>query len=143
GQQPGQKPGQQPGQRPDGQGRASSQNQINDSGPFKPPAGTKIEEKVLGPVQQGAMFVVSPHGVHVATVGNDGSRAVIYYDGVEGPKFDQILTQPSTDSVTFSPDGNRYAYCARASNQYVVMVDGKELARSSESQGGTVVGTNC
>ena len=34
---------------------------------------------------------VSPHGVHVATFENSGSRAVIYYDGVPGPKFDEIL----------------------------------------------------
>jgi hypothetical protein len=135
--------GQQQGRPPDGRGRPSSQNQINDSGTFKPPAGTKIEEKVLAPLQEGARFEVSPHGVHVATMESDGSRAVVYYDGVEGPKFDQILTQPSTDGITFSPDGNRYAYCARAGNQYVVMVDGKELARSSESQDGTIVGGNC
>src|SRR5882724_3007285 len=133
---------QQPGQRSDKRG-PSSQNQVSDSGSIKPPAGTKIEETVLAPVQEGARFLISPHGLHVATMGNDGSRAVVYYDGVEGPKFDQILTQLSNDGVVFSPDGNRYAYCARAGNQYVVMVDGKELVRSSESQGGTIVGTNC
>jgi len=143
GQQPrkAQQPAQQPGQRSDKRG--PSQSQGNDSGPIKPPAGTKIEETVLAPLQDGAKFEVSPHGLHVATIENDGSRAVVYYDGVEGPKFDQILTQASTDGVAFSPDGNRYAYCARAGNQYVVMVDGKELARSSESQGGTIVGGNC
>jgi hypothetical protein len=135
--------GQPQAQRSTKRGQPSSQSQINESGPIKPPAGTKIEETVLAPLQQGARFQVSPHGLHVATIENDGSRAVVYYDGVEGPKFDQILTQLSTDGVVFSPDGNRYAYCARAGNQYVVMVDGKELARSSESQGGTVVGTNC
>jgi len=133
---------QQPGQRPDKRG-PWSQNQVNDSGPIKPPAGTKIEETVLAPVQEGARYQVSPHGLHVATMANDGSRAVVYYDGIEGPKFDQILTQLSTDGIVFSPDGNRYAYCARAGNPYVVMVDGKELVRSSESQGGTIVGTNC
>jgi len=141
-QQKTQQPGQQPAQRPDKRGQ-SSQNQANDSGPIKPPAGTKIEETVLAPIQEGARFEISPHGLHVATIGNDGSRAVVYYDGVEGPKFDQILTQPSTNNIAFSPDGNRYAYCARAGNQYVVMVDGKELARSSESEGGIVAGTNC
>ena len=140
-QQKAQQTGQQPGQRSGNRG--PSQNQVNDSGPIKPPAGTKIEETVLAPLQEGARFQVSPHGLHVATLENDGSRAVVYYDGVEGPKFDQILTQASTDGVVFSPDGNRYAYCARAGNQYVVMVDGKELVRSSESQGGTIVGNNC
>src|SRR5882672_8840017 len=41
---------QQPGQRSDKRGPSSSQNQVNDSGAFKPPTGTKIEETVLAPV---------------------------------------------------------------------------------------------
>jgi hypothetical protein len=145
-QQPTQQP-QQPGQRQDGRGRQSpsnqSQNQMNNSGPFKPPAGTKIEETVLAPLQEGAKFEVSPHGVHVATVATDGSRAVVYYDGAEGPKFDEILRQNSNYSVAFSPDGNRYAYCARPGNQLVVMVDGKELARRSETVDGHYDGNSC
>jgi hypothetical protein len=147
GAQQGQQPQQpQPGQRQDGRGRPSSpnqsQSQINDSGAFTPPAGTKITETVLAPVQDRAKFEVSPHGVHVATIETDGSRAVVWYDGVEGPKFDEILPQ-NNGFVAFSPDGNRYAYCARSGNQYVVVVDGKELARSSESQGGTFNTESC
>ena len=137
-----QNPGpQQPGQKAPKQGHAQQQTsgQLNDSGPFKPPVGTKIEETVLAPVQENAKFEVSPHGVHVATVGTDGSRAVVWYDGVEGPKFDEIL---NSGHVAFSPDGNRYAYCARSGNQYVVIVDGKELVRGSESQGGRCGGQN-
>ena len=132
-QQPQQQPGQQPAQRQDGRGRPSSQNQsqVNDSGPFKPPAGTKIEEKILAPLQDRAKFEVSPHGVHVATTETDGSRAVVYYDGVEGPKFDEILPAVG-GNVAFSPDGNRYAYCARSGVQNVLIVDGKELVRGSE-----------
>ncbi len=133
-QQPGQRPGQQ--QRP---GQSQGGGQINDSGPFKPPAGTKIEEKILAPVQQGARFAVSPHGLHVVTLSNSGSRAVVIYDGVEGPKFDEILNH----TAYFSPDGNRYAYCARSGDQYVVMVDGKELVRSSESRDGRFDDTTC
>ena len=142
-QQPQQQPGQQPAQRQDGRGRPSSQNQsqVNDSGPFKPPAGTKIEEKILAPLQDRAKFEVSPHGVHVATTETDGSRAVVYYDGVEGPKFDEILPAVG-GNVAFSPDGNRYAYCARSGVQYVLIVDGKELVRGSESQGGRCGGQN-
>jgi hypothetical protein len=145
--QPQQKPGQQPeGQRPDGRGRSAAPNNgINDSGPFKPPAGTKIEEKVLAPLQQGARFMVSPHGVHVATTEMDGSRPVVYYDGVEGPKFDELLggggAASKVDVIVFSPDGKRYAYCARSGNEYVAMVDGKELVRSNELQGGACSGT--
>jgi hypothetical protein len=139
-QKPGQQP--QPGQ-PQGARTAQGGVQIDESGPFKPPAGTKIEETVLAPLQERASFEVSPHGVHVATVGTDGSRAVVYYDGVEGPKFDEILHQNSNYSVAFSPDGDRYAYCARAGNELVVMVDGKELVRRAESIDGHYDGNNC
>jgi WD40 repeat protein len=141
-QRPQQQNGQQ-GQGPPRQGSSSAQNQINGSGPFKPPAGTKMEEKMLAPVQEDAKFEISPHGVHVATIENEGSRAVVWYDGVEGPKFDQIIPQDSNYSIVFSPDGNRYAYCAQSGNQYVVMVDGKELVRSSESSSGSFPSGSC
>jgi hypothetical protein len=143
-QQPQQKPQQQPqtqqpGQRqPRGQQPAPAQAAAAGAGPIVPPPGTRIEEKVLAPVQQGAEFVMSPRGVNVATVALSGSRKVVWYNGVEGPKFDEILASPYTfggageAKVVFSPDGNRYAYCARAGNEVVVMVDGKELARTSE-----------
>lgn len=143
GQQQQQRP-QQPGQKPPKPGQqTSAAGSVNDSGPFKPPAGTKIEEKILAPVQDRAKFEVSPHGVHVATIETEGSRAVLWYDGVEGPKFDEILPQNGNYSVAFSPDGNRYAYCARSGNQLVVMVDGKELTRSSESIDGHYDVNNC
>src|SRR6266567_7532105 len=143
-QQPQQQPGQQPAQRQDGRGRPSPQNQsqVNDSGPFKPPAGTKIEEKIMAPMQERAQFEVSPHGVNGATTETAGSRAVVYYDGEAGPKFDEIITQ-STGHVAFSPDGEHYAYCARAGDQYVVMLDGKELVRSSEAREGRFDETSC
>ena len=101
------------------------------SGSFTPPSGTKIDQKVLAPLVSGARFYVSPHGVHVAAVENSGSRVVVIYDNVAGPKFDQIVS--GGNEVVFSPDGSRYAYCGRSGNQFVVMVDGKELMRSSDS----------
>jgi len=134
--------GQQPQQGPGRQGQPPSEKQGNDFGAFKPPAGTKIDETVVAPLQEGAKFEVSPHGVHVATVETDGSRTVVYYDGVEGPKFDEIIPQEG-GFIAFSPDGKRYAYCARAGSQYVVMVDGKELTRSSESQNGSFNTDSC
>jgi hypothetical protein len=141
--QPQQQPPRQPGQKPPKPGQHStSSGVINDCGPFKPPAGTKIEEKIMAPVQDRAKFEVSPHGVHVATIETDGSRAVVWYDGVEGPKFDEILPQ-NGGNVAFSPDGNRYAYCARLGNQLVVMVDGKELTRRSETVDGHYDAKNC
>ena len=143
-QQPGQ---QQPGQKAPKQGHAQQQasGQLNDSGPFKPPAGTKIEEKIMAPLQERAAFEVSPHGVHVATTENAGSRVVVYYDGEAGPKFDEIITQPTGTGThgSFSPNGEHYAYCARAGDQYVVMLDGKELVRSSEANSGRFDGESC
>ncbi len=103
----------------------------NNTGNFAPPAGTKIEEHVLAPLAPGARFYVSPHGVHVAAVENSGSRVAVIYDNVAGPKFDQILSSGS--EIAFSPDGSRFAYCGRSGNQFVVMVDDKELIRSSDS----------
>jgi hypothetical protein len=99
----------------------------------------------MAPLQERAAFEVSPHGVHVATTENAGSRVVVYYDGEAGPKFDEIITQPTglQTHVAFSPDGEHYAYCARAGDQYVVMVDGKELVRSSEANSGRFDGTSC
>jgi hypothetical protein len=93
GQQP-QQQGQQPGQPtppmpgPERQQTAQSDDQ---SGAIHPPHGTRVEETVMAPLAPGAKFFVSPHGVHVATSENSGSRVVIYYDGVPGPKFDEII----------------------------------------------------
>jgi len=127
---PSQPPGAaQPANAPQTRGGAA----VNDTGPFTPPAGTKIEPVVMAPMEQGAQFTVSPHGIHVATLSHSGSRQVIIYDGVVGPKFDQIISQ--INGVVFSPDGSRYAYCGQLGNEWVVMLDGKELARGSRSTG--------
>jgi len=143
-QQPGQQQPQQPGQKPSQPGQRQQPGQATDnSGPITPPPGTKIEQAVLAPVAQGASYVVSSTGIHVATLSHSGSRQVVIYDGVEGPKFDQIFPEGTNFGVVFSPDGNRYAYCGQSGNQYVVMVDGKELARSSDSIGGVFSAFNC
>ena len=95
GQQP-QQQGQQPGQPTppmpaSGRQQTTVNNdQLDSSGPIHPPHGTKVEETVMAPLAPGAKFFISPHGVHVATSENSGSRVVIYYDGVPGPKFDEI-----------------------------------------------------
>jgi len=86
-------------------GQAAAQGSVNDKGPFTPPPGTKIDPVVMAPIEQGAAFAVSPHGVHVATVSHAGSRVLIIYDGVPGPKFDQLFLQDGAHGVVFSPDG--------------------------------------
>ena len=96
------------------------------------PAGTKIVPVVVAPVEQGAPFAISPRGAHMATLSHLGSRLVVIYDGVTGPKFDQILGSGGPTGVVFSPDGNHWAYCAAQGSEWFVMRDGKEVFRSSE-----------
>jgi hypothetical protein len=143
---PGQQPAQ-PGVQPSVRNSQQANRVRDDGGPVHPPNGTKIEETVLAPVSTGAKFFISPHGVHLATYENSGSRVVIYYDGVPGPKFDEILGGTNNSSVeaglVFSPDGKRYAYCGRAGTEMVVMVDGKEYLRTSESNMGRFDGSSC
>ena len=143
-----QTPGPEPGQQPlTGSRQQQTNHDRDESGPIRPPHGTKVDETVMAPLSPGAKFFVSPHGVHVATFENSGSRAVIYYDGVPGPKFDEILggdsNLPTMVQIAFSPDGKRYAYCGHAGNEFVVMVDGKEMMRSSESWLGKFNGRSC
>ena len=76
--------------------------------------GATIEETVVAPVQQGAIYSISSHGVHVGMISTSGSRAVVLYDNIPGPKFDAVFNNGSTGGIQFSPDGTRYAYCARA-----------------------------
>jgi hypothetical protein len=56
-----QKPGHQPQPgRSEGAGPAQGGAQINESGPFKPPARTKIEETVLAPLRGTRKFRSQP-----------------------------------------------------------------------------------
>src|SRR5689334_1041810 len=91
-----------------------------------PPAGTKVEQKLLAPYQPQSTFFMSTKGVHVAAIDATGSRPAVIYDGATGPKFDEILRQDeaSVNQIVFSPDGTRYAYCARSGSEFVVIVDG-------------------
>ena len=119
-------------------GKTSANASANTTGPFTPPPGTKIDAVLLAPSMPGAAFFVSPHGIHMATLGHSGSRWAVTYDGVEGPKFDQIFG--GTGSFAFSPDGSRYAYCGRQGDDVVVTVDGKEMFRSSQPMVSGAVG---
>ena len=53
-------------------------------------ADVKVDEQMMAPAGWiGA--AVSTHGVHVAVLAMKGSRSVVLVDGVEGPKFDQLI----------------------------------------------------
>ncbi len=116
---PGNKNAGQPAGAPQGAG-------VNFNGPFTPPAGTKVEATLLAPFAPGNTFQVSPHGVHAATLAHSGSRQQIIYDGVAGPVFDSFASN-QYQPVSFSPDGNHFGYCGIASEQFSVMVDGKQV----------------
>jgi hypothetical protein len=142
-QKQGQKPAQQQQKNSSQPANSQSNAQNNDTGPFTPPPGTKIDPVVMSPIEQGAQFSVSPHGIHVATLSHSGSRPVVIYDGVVGPKFDQVFLQDGAHPVVFSPDGNHWAYCAATGTQWVVMVDGKQLTQSSETINGAIQPSSC
>ena len=119
----------------------NSVNAANKDGAINPPAGTKIEATLLSPPLPGAGFVVSPLGIHMATLAHSGSRSVVIYDNVEGPKFDQIMGGNALAAFAFSSDGSHFAYCEQQGNAVVVMEDGKEIWRA-EVEGG-ISGGNC
>ncbi len=115
-------------------------------------AEVKIEEQVVGPANAGGVYAVSPRGAHVAYAATKGSRLVVIVDGVEGPVFDELF-EPGGKSffspqnlsvltasaggqnastvtpVIYSSNGLHYAYAGRQSNEYVIIHDGKEVAR--------------
>lgn len=95
--------------------------------------GVKVEQKVLVTGEPGLQYWISPMGHHVAAMVLRGSRTVVVYDGVEGPRFDEILTlrHGQQTRVVFSEDGERYAYVGRLGDEWVLMVDGKEVARGT------------
>ena len=124
-------------------------------------AEPKVDEEMVGPApDQDAKYVVSPNGSHLATVGRKGSRLVVTIDGVAGPKVDDVITPvlswidtryqdlvpqeergyTSPKPVTFSKDGNHYAYVARIGQEWVLMEDNKEVLRMPS--GGIVGGTS-
>lgn len=106
-----------------------------------PPPGTKVEQTLLAPIRQGDQFGLSPHGVHAATLSSSGSRYVMVYDGNSGPVFDRPIQQgvgAGQIGVTFSRDGEHYAYCAQAGDHFIVMLDGKQVGESSHAANGAL-----
>ena len=125
---------QQRGAAPQQQGLAGP---ISTPGLVTPPPGTKVEATLLAPFEQGSSFQISPHGGHAATLSHKGSRPLIIYDGVPGPIFENfIFPHGGRQPVEFSPDGNRFAYCGLSTDHMTIMLDGKEVATSTEMAGG-------
>ena len=104
------------------------QNMTRSAAAKLPPSSAKVDVVPVAPTENLGFFI-SPHGGHVAALTQRGSRMAVTYDGVQGPPFDEILDNGTRQHVSFSADGAHYAYAARSGQEYVVMVDGKELIR--------------
>jgi hypothetical protein len=107
-------------------------------------AEVKVDELLLAPPGQWQGIAVSPKGVHVAVLAMKGSRSVVFIDGVEGPKIDQMLDlggspflvevgskETKSIPVLFSEDGLHSVYYGKIGDEYLVIHDGKEVARGN------------
>lgn len=92
-----------------------------------------VEAQVLVTGQAGMQYSLSPAGQHIAAVVLRGSRKVVVHDGADGPPLDEIWPF-GQNTVLWSDDGSRYAYLGRQGEEYVLVVDGKELGRGPWSK---------
>jgi hypothetical protein len=106
-------------------------------------ADPTVVQDPLGPDGDTLGCSLSPKGDHAAALANKGTHYVILYDGAEQLKVDALLYGTgATDlyraptyyggqvPIIFSDDGAHYAYIARVGDDYVVMLDGKELLKA-------------
>lgn len=96
-------------------------------------AQAKVESVVT--TSQGQMIgnaAVSKSGLHVLVAAPKGSRQVYLHDGVEGPRFDRV-----GNAKVISADGKRHAYTAEVGTEEILVLDGKEIVRTTPQHGGT------
>ena len=107
-------------------------------------ADAKVEEQSLAPDEGAIGCAISQHGAHAAVLATKGSRFVVLIDDVAGPRLDALLSgiQGSPVSagywmgqvpILFSDGGEHCAYVAKMGDDYVVMLDGKEVGRGQLS----------
>src|SRR5712671_149848 len=100
-------------------------------------SSAKVETQTLLTIEPGVntTYFLSPHGSHLGAVTSKGSRLVVTHDGVEGPRFDEILLAAKTSGrVAFNESGSHYAYVGRSGQEYVVMMDDKEMGRGPQAK---------
>jgi hypothetical protein len=109
-------------------------------------ADPAVETKLLAPANAISIHVES--NGRVSAVVRQGSRLAVTIDGEEGPRFDRLLAASShpmrgraqfpalsaqdkaDHPVMFSRDGRRYGYIGLQGEEYVVIVDGREVHRA-------------
>jgi hypothetical protein len=111
-------------------------------------ADAKVEQQPMGPDGDSLGCSVSPHGGHVAVLVAKGSRFDVLLDGVEGPKIEAlqyaIYGSPYQSGsswggqipVLFSNGGEHSAYIGKVGDEYIVVEDGKEIARGPNKGNG-------
>jgi hypothetical protein len=102
-----------------------------------PHSSAKVEPQLMAATESHLEFAISEPGAHAAAAAHRGSRMVMLHDGVEGPKFDEIVPMGGAAAgrpIIFSRDGGRYAYTGRLGNDISLMVDGKEVLKFDEAK---------
>jgi hypothetical protein len=103
-----------------------------------PHSSAKVDPQLMAASEPRLEYAVSDPGAHAAAVGHRGSRMVMLHDGVEGPKYDEILLLGGSGAgdrpIVFSRDGSRYAYTGRLGNDIVLMIDGKEVLKFDDAK---------
>lgn len=106
-------------------------------------ADPKVAQEPMGPDGDSMGSSISPTGDHIAVLANQGSHLAVFYDGVAGPKIEALQLSTASNvpyqtptyyagqvPVIFSDDGAHWAYMARSGDDFIVMLDGKELVRA-------------
>ena len=94
-------------------------------------------------------YNAGPHVKHYLVLVAKGSRLVLYIDGQPGPTFESMDWTGGSGfnsngnwlgaiPVLFTPDGEHFAYCYKDGTQTVIDLDGKEFARISSAQSGSL-----
>ena len=106
-------------------------------------ADPKTAQEPMGPDGDSLGSSISPNGEHIAVLANQGSHLAVFYDGVAGPKIEALQMGTASNvpyqtptyysgqvPIIFSDDGAHWAYMARSGDDFIVMLDGKELVRA-------------
>lgn len=104
-------------------------------------ANPTVDQQPVGPDGELYGCSLSPKGGHLAVLATKGSHYQIIMDGAAGPPIDTLIFNVSGNPhrpsqfgnapipVIFSKDGAHWAYMAKQGDEFLVMLDGKELAR--------------